>query len=307
MLSLSLVGVSVAHAERFSALDGAYQSIPSAAIVTQVRDYHPVFDIADNSCYPSAAISRTGKQNSGLEPSGEEITSDCKQDQDHFWHFAVFNESNTYHRWVRQYNNGDEYSAHIYELYFEKDQAVPFVDLSSIGAGHRHDVESVIVYFKNQQPTHVAVSAHGNFKRKSWSEVRKHRGHPKIVYYKDADPLLDVEGLGTHAFMFADQDNAVNRWVTPPIVSWYEMSGDGVSNLDMREKFNDDSDGGDGDFGAASFKFTDSKVSGFKATVNKSDALPPGYPQFTDESIALAQWGDVPSITVVTDYLLLSD
>jgi len=274
IISIGLLSASAVHADNFSALDEAYTSIPNSVAVSQIDNYAPVFDFDNDSCYPSAAISRGGEQNGGLKDSGS-ITGMCQDS-------GFLDLSNTYHRWIDQSSNGDEYSAHLYELYFLKDQA-----FSIIAAGHRHDVETVIVYFKNNQPTHVAVSAHGNYTRKSWDDVPKDGDHPKVVYHRDT-----FGGL-THSFRFAcdpstpdnfcDEpevaENPNNTWVTPPIVSWYEMIGDGVPNADMRDRFNTFS------YGSASFKF---KNGSFHNAINRSDTLPDGFPQFSEENINLS-------------------
>ncbi|MCX4026235.1 NPP1 family protein [Endozoicomonas sp. SM1973] len=263
MLGISLVSFSSTYAHEFPSLDKAYQSIPDASQVSLVEQYYPVFDFTGNSCLPAAAISRTGKKNGGLGTSGT-ITGDCRKHK-------FLTASNTYHRWTSQTINGVSYSAHLYDLYFEKDQVANYV-----GGGHRHDVETVIIYFTNLQPTHVAVSAHGDYSLRAWSGVPKEGNHPKVVYYKDPDPYVGIIPL-THSFRFAHSGESVSNpyyngaWVTPTIVSWYEMKGDGVTNSTMRDLFNGYS------YGKASFKFKDSN---FTKTINKT--IPAGYPVFTD-------------------------
>ncbi|GFH61744.1 sugar-binding protein [Chaetoceros tenuissimus] len=59
--------------------------------------------------------------------------------------------------------------------------------------------------------------------------------HPKIVYHKG--------GLGTRSFRLAKSgenraENPTGKWVLPPLVSWYEMTGNGLTNADMRDLMN---------------------------------------------------------------------
>ena len=251
LLLLMAISSTIAEANDFRALD---QDKDSSVLVNK---FHPVFDFDSDSCLPSAAISREGKQNGGLKPSGS-ITGKCRKHD-----FVEF--SNTYHRSIKM----GHFEAHMYELYFLKDQWVPG---AAVKWSHRHDVESVIIYFDSDKPmenspSHIAVSAHGGFTLKKWEDVEKQGTHPKVVYHKD--------GVRTHAFRFAKRkeaaENPTKHWVAPPIVSWTKMHGDGVNNSMMRKKMNEYS------YGKASFKFIDSS---FLKTVNKSDALPSGYPKF---------------------------
>jgi len=259
------LGSTSAHAEDFSALDAAYSSIPDTAAVIQVDAYSPVFDFDGDGCLPAAAVSRSGEQNGGLSISGT-ITGSCRSSD-------FMNSSNTYHRYVTQVEGGVEYSAHLYDMYFEKDQAVDY-----FGGGHRHDVETAIVYFTNRVPTHMAVSAHGDYTLQAWSDIDTVGTHPKVVYHKD--------GVTTHAFRHATDSSAENpygEWMIPDVVSWYEMTGDGVTNAEMRALFNDY------DYGSAGFKF---KNSNFINNVNDSGALPDGYPTFTQASADQSEYGN---------------
>jgi Necrosis inducing protein (NPP1) len=152
------------------------------------------------------------------------------------------------------------YSAHLFELYFLKDQATVF------GGGHRHDIESVLVYFKGSSPTHVLVSAHGKWISKTYAEVAKDNLRPKVVYHKD--------GLLTHALRHASSseapENPYGRWVLPKLLSWnHAMVANTLSNTQYRSKINTFN------FGDASFKQKDSN---FATKLN--EAKPSGYPNF---------------------------
>ena len=276
--ALALLGsvTTSAHADEFPALDEAYKSIPDATAVNQIDAYSPIFDFDGDGCYPAAAISRTGNQNGGLSTSGT-ITGGCRSGN-------FLDVSNTYHRYVIQVENGVEYSAHLYDMYFEKDQATNY-----FGGGHRHDVETVIIYLTDRVPTHMAVSAHGDYTRRAWSDLDTVGSHPKVVYHKD--------GVLTHAFRHATDssaENAYGEWVLPSVVSWYEMAGDGVDNAEMINLFNS------AGYGSASFKFKDSN---FIRTINDSDALPSGYPAFTQASADQSKTGNNLQDSVVVQWL----
>ena len=186
---------------------------------TNASKYAPVFDFDTDGCLPSSGISSWGEQNGGLKPSGS-ITGKCRRSD-------FLNYSNTYHRYVCKNHNNKSYCAHVYSLYFLKDQA------TIAGGGHRHDWENVVVWTIGGNPTHVSVSAHGKLSTNTWSNTPKLQEHPKVVYHKD--------GLLTHAFRFAKKDenwaeNPYHDWLTPTIVSWYTMKGS-ISNSDMIYKF----------------------------------------------------------------------
>jgi hypothetical protein len=124
----------------------------------------------------------------------------------------------------------------------------------------------------------MAVSAHGDYTLQAWSDIDTVGTHPKVVYHKD--------GVITHAFRHATDSSAENpygEWMIPDVVSWYEMTGDGVTNVEMRALFNDY------DYGSAGFKF---KNSNFINNVTDSEALPDGYPTFTQASADQSEYGN---------------
>jgi len=208
-----------------------------AEVKARIQDYAPVWDFDGDGCLPAAAISKTGQQNGGLKISGSQ-TGGCRSSN-------FMARSNTYHRWNTYQVGGTIYEFHIYELYFEKDQTFFGSWMGWLGGkpgGHRHDVESVIIMFKNSQPTKIGVSAHGDYITRSWSSVPKSGTHVKVVYHQ--------EGGLTHALRYAGQsentaENPTKKWVTPPLVSWYHMG-----NF-IRSKLNTFS------FGTASMKTID--------------------------------------------------
>ena len=248
-LFTTLVSLTVAlplYADDFAALDAA---IPSA----QVANIAPVFDFDGDGCLPSAGISRSGQKNGGLKASFSSITAGCRSGN-------FLETSNTVHRAACKTHNGKEYCAHIYSLYFEKDQ------VSWFGGGHRHDWEHATVWTIDGTVTHGSYSAHGDSFTKSASELPFENGHLKIVYHKD--------GILTHAFRFAKSveaaENPYGYWVTPAITSWWEMYGDGLSNQQMRDKLTSF------DYGSGNLPVKDSN---FLNNIN--NFKPAGFPTFS--------------------------
>ncbi|MFE8073370.1 NPP1 family protein [Marinobacteraceae bacterium S3BR75-40.1] len=244
-----------ALAEDFAKLD---QALPTNGVINNTQ---PVFDFDGDGCLPSAGISRWGKQNGGLKTSGK-ITGDCRSGN-----FLLT--SNTMHRYVCKTSGGDQYCGHIYALYFEKDQVFDY-----LGGGHRHDWEHAAVWTKNGVVTHGSYSAHGGQTTKPASELPFQNGHLKIVYHKD--------GLLTHAFRFAKSneyaENPYGAFLTPTIVSWYAMVGDGLSNAEMRARLNSF------DYGSANLPIKDSN---FLNNINAGK--PAGYPTFTSADVTASQ------------------
>mmetsp|Transcript_24055 Transcript_24055/g.35801 ORF Transcript_24055/g.35801 Transcript_24055/m.35801 type:complete len:456 (+) Transcript_24055:389-1756(+) len=202
-------------------IEGIRDSHPD--VYQRIIDYSPVFDFDGDSCLPAAVFtcdnSNNCVQNQGL-PVGNSygMTEGCRNSN-------FMNFSNTYHRWNR-YKGRDTWEFHMFALYFEKDQtnvgscSVPFCDIC---CGHRHELEQVLLVFKNEQPYWVFVSGHGVYKEEDWSSIPKLGKHPKVVYHSDH------EGFNTHGFRFAKSgenfaENPTGKWVTPPMLSWNKMS-----------------------------------------------------------------------------------
>ena len=177
---------------------------PSDAI-DRISEYAPVWDFDMDSCLPAPAISSTGVQNRGLNIGGG-MTDNCRDSN-------FMQKSNTLHKWNRFQVGEDVYEAHMYELYFEKDQTIfgSFMYWNKAG-GHKHDLENVLIMFKNGHPYLVGASAHGKYIKKSWSDAPKIGNHVKIVYHSDDG------GFNTHAFRFAKSgensaENPTGQWV----------------------------------------------------------------------------------------------
>ena len=238
-------------ANDFAALDKA---LPASYAINGTE---PIFDFDGDGCLPSAGISRTGQQNAGLKTSGS-LGGNCRDT----W---FLNTSNTVHRYACKDTQNGDYCAHFYALYFKKDQV-----FSYFGGGHRHDWEYAAVWTKNGLVTHGSYSAHGDLFTKPVSELPMENSHLKIVYHKD--------GILTHALRFAKSnetaETAYNRFVTPPIISWYELQGDGIDNQGLRDRLNQY------DYGSATLPVKDSRF-----LYNLNRFKPEGYPIFTEQDV----------------------
>ncbi|MGM9484272.1 NPP1 family protein [Roseateles sp. NT4] len=241
---------AAAHADNFPRLD---EALPRTV---DIRATYPVFDFDGDGCLPSAGVARDGRQNAGLNPSGS-ITGGCRANN-------FLDMSNTLHRHACLRSGADTYCGHFYALYFLKDQATIF------GGGHRHDWEHAAVWTKNGVVTHAGYSAHGKLYNVAVAQLPMQYGHVKIVYHKD--------GVTTHAMRMAKvnevAENGYGQFVTPTIVSWYEVYGDGVSNEQMRNKLNAY------DYGSATIPLRDNNF-----LTNLNTFRPSGYPEFTQASI----------------------
>ncbi|MCU4676675.1 NPP1 family protein [Catenovulum sp. 2E275] len=222
--------------------------------------WSPRFDYDTDGCYPSVGIGRDGQANGGLKPTGD-ISGNCHDLSD------LIN-SNTNHRSTCLSSNGNQYCAHMYALYFEKDQAIDGA-LFDDAFSHRHDWEFVIVWLTNNTMTHVSYSKHRDVVTEpanAYVYDDSNNQHVRIVYHKD--------GASTHVFRPGDAgeiaENDTGAWHKPTLVSWSLMQGDsGVTNSDLKNLFNTT------DFGNANTPFNDPNF------INKLNAgLPSGYPAF---------------------------
>ena len=158
-----------------------------------------------------------------------------------------------------------------YIFYIHDKSSCLFLQATVFGGGHRHDWEHVAIWTKNDEKTHASFSAHGDLNTQEVSVLDKTaNGRIKFVYHKD--------GVLTHAMRFATNgevaENPYGDFFAPVVVSWYEVTGDGISNSEMRNLLNAY------DYGSASIPLKDSK---FLTNINES--LPSGYPTFTDANI----------------------
>ncbi len=251
----TVVAAPSAWADDFPALSAAWPANVSIAAT------YPLFDFDTDGCLPSAGISRSGQQNGGLKTSGG-ITAGCRRAD--FLDYA-----NTLHRHACVTSGGNVYCGHFYALYFLKDQ------VTALGGGHRHDWEHAAIWTTNGVVTHAGYSAHGDLTNAAVGTLAVQNGHVRFVYHKD--------GALTHAMRFAGTDeiaaeNPYGQWLTPAIVSWTAMTGDGVSNATMRGLLNGF------DYGSANVPVKDSNF-----LTNLNNGRPAGYPAFTSASIDAAR------------------
>ncbi|GAA1079392.1 NPP1 family protein [Nocardiopsis composta] len=162
--------------------------------------WQPAFDYDNDGCYPTPAIGPDGTPAEGLKTSGS-LNGNCHDQSD-------LDNTNSY---ARAKCDPSGWCAHMYALYFEKDQTVHGC------CGHRHDLEHVVVWVKDGRAEYVSASAHGDYDTRPADEVLWEGTHAKIVYHKD--------GASTHAFRFAaDHDdppeNHYGDWRYPDLVSW---------------------------------------------------------------------------------------
>ena len=173
--------------------------LPMNASVSDAT-FQPAMDYDTDGCYPASAIDAAGKVNPGLKTTGA-VNGSCHDASD-------LANDNMYAR-TRCDANG--WCAHMYGLYFEKDQSSP-------GAGHRHDWEHIVVWVKDSKAQYVSVSQHGEFQTLAANQIRfLDQTHPKVVYHKD--------GVETHDFRFATAgdeppENHTQAWHFPALVSW---------------------------------------------------------------------------------------
>ncbi|OLF15899.1 NPP1 family protein [Actinophytocola xanthii] len=164
--------------------------------------WQPAFDYDGDGCYPTPAIGPDGTLNGGLNNSGA-LNGNCHDQSD-------LDNTNSYSR--SKCDRG--WCAYLYDLYFEKDQAVPGIDC----CGHRHDIEHVVIWVNQatNSAEFVSVSAHGNYGTHPRSAVAWEGTHAKIVYHKD--------GASTHCFRLAgateQPENHYRAWQYPDLVSW---------------------------------------------------------------------------------------
>lgn len=177
-------------------------ALPGSATEADAR-WQPAFDYDTDGCYPTPAIGPDGTVAEGLNNSGA-LNGECRDQSD-------LDNTNAYSR--SKCNNG--WCAYLYDLYFEKDQAVPGLD----AFGHRHDIEHVVIWVEEAADAarYVSTSAHGEYDTKPSSDVPWEGTHAKVVYHKD--------GPGTHAFRHATGDdeppeNHYGVWQYPDLVSW---------------------------------------------------------------------------------------
>jgi hypothetical protein len=277
LLSLSLfLGFAINNTVQAADFPSLDKAVPGGG---NTEKYAPVFDFDGDGCLPSAGISRDGIRNPGLRTTGS-ITGQCRSP-----YFLAT--SNTLHRYACITSGGFDYCGHFYSLYFEKDQCYGAQALPDPVCGHRHDWEYAAVWTINGVITHGGVSAHGDLESKPITQLAREGDHFKVVYHKDA------MGGGAHALRFADHnenaENPYGMFVTPVLISWYELAGDGPNNEQMRWNLNNFCynccSGWPDDVCGGTIPLKDTNDT-FLNELNTYK--PPGYPTFTQASIEAA-------------------
>jgi hypothetical protein len=237
----------------------AVDALPESS-TEESRKWAVVFDFDTDSCYPSAAISPTGEINEGLSVTGWDpsFVDGCRA-------VSQLSNSNTYHRAASIRKDGALFVVRMYALYFLKDKDVPTWQPQGL-LGHRHDWEYALVWLTNGVLTHATVSTHQGSETKAISDLHFDAGAPnsvRVVYHKNS--------VTTHCMRFAGEneqaENEAGRWITPTIVDWHSMTGNGVSNENLRSLLNTHS------FGEA-----DCSVNDTNFPFRISQEVPDGYP-----------------------------
>lgn len=163
--------------------------------------YQPVIDFDGSACYQTAAVTRGGHCNAGLELG----QGNCHQ-VDRLY------KSNTY---VREKCTNDGWCAYLYGYYFEKDEG------GILATGHKHDWEHLVLWTLRNEVKYLAWSAHGNYFVNKPDAIEWEGNHPKFVVHRDRG--------STHAFRRADSneppENETGEWFRASLVSLEKMDG----------------------------------------------------------------------------------
>ncbi|KAI0180087.1 secreted protein [Hypoxylon sp. FL1284] len=228
------------------------QALPEKATAND-KKWQPAMDFDTDGCYNTPAIDADGNINPGLDHENTGLATDCHDPSD-------LSNNNVYSR--ARCNN--DWCAYMYDYYFEKDVALADIPLDP---GHRNDWEHVVIFVQGDEAKVVAVSQHGDYQTKSAGDVRWDGTHAKVVYNKD--------GIGTHDFRFANEDddnieNDTGAWFYGALVSY-----NGFPSTDLRDKLFAY------DFGSASIAIKDPS---YQSELDKArDDLVPGFDSSVDD------------------------
>ncbi|KAG5984787.1 hypothetical protein E4U54_006102 [Claviceps lovelessii] len=152
------------------------ETLPNDQLGWNMKRFQPYFNTEGKGCWPYPAVDSEGNWSGGLATSGGQ-GGDCTDS-------------------VGQvYVDFGYYNGHyciIYAYYAPKDQTF-------VGGGHRHEWESVALWFDSitsDEPTlqGAAVSKHGGYeKTTNIGHLTFHNGHPLAKYY------VDFDFVGTHS------------------------------------------------------------------------------------------------------------
>lgn len=208
-------------------------ALPQRATANDLR-YQPYLDFDTDGCYNVPAISASGQIVQGLPHSWVGLSTNCRDLSD-------LDNNNVY---SRQRCNSNGWCIYLYDYYFEKDVAIPYL----LDPGHTHDWEHIAVWVFNGTPQYVGASQHGKYEIRAASSIRWEGEHPKLVYHKD--------GASTHCFRFADAsderiENHKGVWFRGPLVSYNGFPSTALRDLLFAH-----------DFGKATIAIKDSTFAG---------------------------------------------
>jgi Necrosis inducing protein (NPP1) len=182
-LALLVTGAVVAAVASTIGSAAAASSIPhdsvsrlSGSVAGDEAKYLPLLQL-ENGCAPYAAVQDDGSYSGGLNDTGSEDAG-CKG-------------NGTGQAIVRSQCDADGLCAHMYALYFPKDQGV-LGGVATPGVGHRHEWENVVVWVKNGSVAAVSFSRHSGY------DVRK----PEEVTLAGTSVIAKYgrQSSGTHSF-----------------------------------------------------------------------------------------------------------
>ncbi|KAK6082049.1 necrosis inducing protein [Seiridium cupressi] len=177
------------------AIVGLPETVPDTTAGTLYLKYKP-FLYRANGCVPYPAVDAEANTNEGLSPTGDPA-GDCTDSTGQIYARS-------------EANNGA--FAIMYAWYWPKDE--PSELEGSLGIGHRHDWESVVVWLSEESTSAtvlgVAASAHGDFNAEDASDVT-FSGNGALIEYSS-------NGITDHSLGFTttvgDQQ---------PLVAWESL------------------------------------------------------------------------------------
>ena len=132
----------------------AISRLSGSANADQVA-FLPFLEVVDG-CQPYSAVQDDGSYSGGLKNSGSEAGA-CKDDRSGQ---AV----------VRTRCDAAGVCAHLYALYFPKDQGM-LGSVATPGLGHRHEWENVVVWVEERVVVAVSFSQHGGYEVREPDEI----------------------------------------------------------------------------------------------------------------------------------------
>lgn len=180
----------------------------SGSVNADQSRFLPLLDV-ENGCQPYAAVQDDGSYNGGLNDSGSEAGA-CR--------------GNGSGQAVVRTQCDAEVCAHMYALYFPKDQGM-VGGVATPGAGHRHEWENVVVWTKGGVLAAVAFSQHSGY------EIRK----PDELTVKGDGASVRYGTLGSVTHSFGPGDGGGSPMPSP--VSWESITDEARNTLNTPDTF----------------------------------------------------------------------